>query len=158
MVRANILLCRAMQFGNQLHSYNPPKWILRSQQLRSSLAGTEIDEGEFIELDGQTRHHLPKQCRIGRLIGRMKHSQQPRAPSHRAAGRVDAMLPVVLHVAVALPPALGRRLAHKAPQIAYQQRSRAGSALLPRLLAPPAAQRGPKLSGETGGHARMLTK
>src|SRR5712692_11257989 len=62
---------------------------------------------ELIERDGQARHHLLKQSRFARLIGGMKQSQQPRAPAQRAAGRVDALLPVVVHVAIALPPALG---------------------------------------------------
>src|SRR5260370_40910321 len=65
---ANVLLRRAMQFRNQLHSYNPLQWILRSHQQRSSLAGTEIDKGEFIELDGEPPHYLLKQTPAGRLI------------------------------------------------------------------------------------------
>src|SRR5260370_39298978 len=139
MVDANIFFCRAMQLRNQLHSYNPLKWILRGHQQRSSLAGTEIDEGELFELDGEARHYLLKQSRVGRLIRGMKQSQQPRAPAHRAAGRIDAMLPVVLHVTIALASTLGHRLAHKSAQISDQQGNCARGALLARLFSPPAA-------------------
>src|SRR5208282_6635624 len=76
VVQANVLFRRAMQLRKQLHSYYFLKRILRSHQQRASLAGTEIDERESIELDGQACHHLPKQLRIGWLIRRMKQSQQ----------------------------------------------------------------------------------
>jgi len=132
--------------------------MLRSHQQRAPLAGTKIEKGKLIELDGQARHHLPKQSRLGRLIRRKKQSQQPRSPAHRATGRVDTMLPVVLHVAIALPPTLGRRLARKAPKVTRQGSTRANYALLPRLLAPPSAKGTPELSGKSSRrHARMLT-
>jgi len=69
----------------------------------------------------------------------LPESQQPRAPARRAAGRVDAILPVVLDVAIALAAMLGHRLAHKTPQISDQQGSCTRGALLARLFAPPAA-------------------
>src|ERR1035441_2500247 len=56
------------------------------------------------------------------------------------AGGVDAMLPVVLHVAIAPPPMFGRRVAHKGPQIPDQQGTRTARAMLARLLAPPASE------------------
>src|ERR1035438_7136441 len=86
----------------------------------------------------------------------MKYAQKPAPPAHRAAGRIHPLLPVVIHVAIALPALRRSRLAHKSPQLPQQKGTRADRAPGLRLLAPPVAERGPKLLEKIRRHACML--
>src|ERR1700692_1460928 len=107
LIRPDISFCDAMQFFYQFHSHDLPKRILRSQQQGSPLARTEIHESKLIEFRRQVRHHLVEQARFGGLIRRMKQAKQSLPPSHRSAGGVDPLIPLSVHMAIALPSLFG---------------------------------------------------
>src|SRR5437879_2818900 len=66
----NILLGDRIQLRQQLNAYNPAKRILRRQQQRASLAGSNVDESDPTEIHVQRADDLAKQLRLDRLIRR----------------------------------------------------------------------------------------
>src|SRR5262249_37804399 len=83
--------------------------------------------------------HLAEQVRLCWLIGRMKYAEQPISPRDGSAGRIDAVVPIVVCVAVALPQSFGRGIAGEIPQ-RRSQGSGGAKATMPRsFLRPPAA-------------------
>src|SRR6476660_2641003 len=69
----------------------------------------------------------------------MKNAQQPVTPSNSSAGCIDAVIPVVLDVAIAATTLLGRRLAKKSPESRCELASSGRCADLGGTLSPPFA-------------------
>src|ERR1051326_1271922 len=57
-----------------------------------------------------------KERRFGWLIGRVEHAQQAIAPANGGAGGVDAIVPIVIDIAVALAAARGKRIEGELPE------------------------------------------
>src|ERR1700733_7171716 len=85
----------------------------------------------------QRVEHLVKGCGFGGLIGGMEHSQQSIPPSDCSAGGIDAVIPVVVGVAVTLPQTLWRRVSDELPQNARQSPGCAEVSLVASSVIPP---------------------
>ena len=88
----------------------------------------------------------------------MKYPQQSCPPPYRATRRVDPLLPVILHVAIALPPPCRRGIENKLPETPQQERARPRPAFSCSMLPPPPPNRAPELCKKTllRRHACML--
>src|ERR1700690_1289733 len=89
----------------------------------------------------KTIEHLVKQRRLSGLIRRVEQTEQPIAPADGRAGRVDAVVPVVLGIAVTLSQARRCGVAHKFPQSRQQPKGRGEPTLACRSIAPIAPTR-----------------
>src|SRR5580704_294232 len=160
-ILADVLLSSPMQRRQKLHSHNAAKGIVRSHQQRSSFPRSQIDEDEVMKVGTalltQRPNHFVEQGSFRRLIRRVEDSQQAVAPAYCRARRVDAMLPIIVSVAVALASPLRSGVARELPQRS-QQLPRSGEvAFTPGNVIPPLPRRARQAdsgrSGINAGHS-----
>ena len=116
-----ILSCAAsIQRRQQFHAHDAAKGIIGSHQQRPSFARAEIDEDEFAKIEARLLRYRPRSFRgteripsVDTASGKIPASD--RANPRRARG-VDAMLPIVFRIAIALPSPLRSRVANKLNQ------------------------------------------
>src|SRR5882724_5885519 len=83
----------------------------------------------------------------------MKDSQQTITPTDGCAGRVDAMIPVVLDISVTASTLLGHRLKDESPQLREQNLQGRCEPMPRALVGPPVHYRLPKFVLTPGGWA-----
>src|SRR5882757_2740579 len=109
-VLGEVLLRSLMQCRQKFNAHDAAKGIIRRHQQRASFARAEIDEDEVakvgVSLFTQSFEHLVKQASFCRLIRRVEDSEKAIAPTYSGAGGVDAVIPIVVSIAVALTPPL----------------------------------------------------
>src|SRR5258708_15231500 len=119
-ILAQILLRSLMQRRQKLHAHDAAKGIVRSHQQRASFAGAQIDKDEVVKVRvaslTQSVEHFVEQCGLGWLVRRVESAEQAIAPTNSRTGRVDAMLPIKVSIAVALATAFRSRVANDFPQ------------------------------------------
>ena len=100
-----------MKRRQQFDADDPAEGIIGGHQQGSAFAGAEVDESEVVEVEAglgrEEGHHFVEQSRFGRLIGRVKNSEETVAPADGGAGGVDAEIPVVVDIAITLAAAWG---------------------------------------------------
>ena len=102
-----------MQSGKQFYANDAAERIVRGHQKHAPFARAHIDEGKFLKINFQARHHLLEKRGLGGLVAGVKLSQQTLAPAHGGAGGVDAMVPVIFRIAIALAALRGHGLPQK---------------------------------------------
>src|ERR1022692_235400 len=144
-VLVEILLSSSVQRGQKLHTQDTAKGIVRCHQESSSFARSQIDEDEVSKvrmiLLSQGLEHFAEKIGFRGLIRRVKNSKQAVAPADRRAGGVDALLPIVFSVAVALAPVLRSGVASELPQRNQQSAGGCETAFAPSHVIPPAPRR-----------------
>src|SRR6185437_7979583 len=127
-----------MQGGEKLYANNTVEWIVRGHQKHASFARAHIDEGKFLKINLQAGHHLREKSGLGGLVTGMKLSQQALAPAHGRTGGVDAVVPVIFRIAIALAALRGHGLPEKFSDAAEETPgSRPGSIARPVLFPAP---------------------
>jgi len=123
-ILAKILPGSPMQLRQKFHANDSSKRIIRRHQQSASFSRSKIDEGEVskvqLTLLAQSLDHFVKENRLRRLIRRVEHSKQPLTPTDNCARRIDAMLPIVVRIAITLAPALWSGIANELPERAQQ--------------------------------------
>lgn len=85
----------------------------------------------------QCRHDLPELVGRNWLVNGIEESEQSRPPRQSSAGCVDAMLPVVVYVSVALTAPIGKGITEELVKDRQEAMNRRQSADLLALLTPP---------------------
>src|SRR6202021_498909 len=146
LILIDVLLRDLVQRRQKFYTNDAPKRIVGGHQQRTSFTRAQVDEGIIAEVETvlvarrallQSVEHLVKCCRLCGLVRRMEHAQQPVAPSHGAASSVDAVIPVVVGIAVALPQTLRSGIARELPPHSEESAGRGEVSLVGGSIPPP---------------------
>jgi hypothetical protein len=115
-----------MERGEKFDAHDAVEGVVGGEEESATFAGSDVEEGEAGEVDGELAEHVAEEIGVGGLIPAASSGAGQAGPCGEIGGRgVYSLLEVVVKVTEAGAAALGSGIAEEIPEVGEESAERA---------------------------------